>query len=197
MPFRGPLLALAIAAACSSQALPAPADLAAIRMYEPIDCLALLSWGAVPGATGYRVSGTSAGSTQTFDVGPAQAIIRWSRGGDVAVTVRALGPDGPGDPTLVLHVPEAMPDFQILISGTAAHLSWPAGASPALVARGPNRETMALLATVDGSGYDDQGLTPGATYFWAVVFGVPPLSFVPAVQSRTVPAAAGAAPAQG
>jgi len=198
LPVRGLLLVVAIAAGCSSQSqpLPAPANLAAVRLYEPIGCLALLSWNAGPGATGYRVSGTSPDSTQTLDVGPAQAMIRWPQG-DLDLAVRALGPEGPGYPTPVLHVPEAMPDFEISISGTTAHLSWPAGASPAMVARGPSREAMSVLATVDGSTYDDQGLTPGATYFWAIVFGGPPLSFVPAVQSRTVPATESAAPDQG
>lgn len=87
-------------------------------------------------------------------------------------------------------VPEAMPDFEIAISGTTAHLSWPAEISRALVARGLSRETMTVVATVSGSGYDDQGLVPGATYFWAVQLGEPPLSFVLAVKSRTVPGAA-------
>ncbi len=44
-----------------------------------------------------------------------------------------------------------------------------------------------MIASEEGSGYDDEGLTPGATYFWAVQFGQPPLSFVPAVKSQTVP----------
>ncbi len=51
-----------------------------------------------------------------------------------------------------------------------------------------------MIASVEGSGYDDEGLTPGATYFWAVQFGQPPLSFVPAVKSQTVPEVA---PTQG
>jgi hypothetical protein len=50
-----------------------------------------------------------------------------------------------------------------------------------------SRESMIVLATVSGSSYDDVGLVPGATYFWAVQLGQPPLSFVPAVRSRTVP----------
>lgn len=186
MSIRGFLLSLALAACSSQPPLPAPANLSAVRMYEPIDCLARLSWDAVPGATGYRISAASPASVETFDVLPALSTIRWPRG-EVAVTVRALGPDGPGDPSATLRVPEAMPDFQISISGTTAHLSWPAEASPALIVRGPTRELMSKIASVTGSGYDDEGLTPGQVYFWAVQFGQPPLSFVPSVKSQVVP----------
>ena len=156
-------------------------------MYEPIDCLARLSWDPVPGAMGYRVSGASTGWVGTLDVTPALATIKWPRG-DLAVTVRALGPDGPGEATASLLVPETLPDFQISVSGTTAHLSWPAEASPALVAHGLTRESMSVVANVDGSSYDDEGLTAGATYFWAVVFGRPPVTFLPAVKSRSVAA---------
>ena len=162
-------------------------------MYEPIDCLARLSWDAVVGATGYRITAASPSSVQTFDVMPALATIRWPRG-DVDVTVRALGPDGAGESTASLRVPEALPDFQISISGTTAHLSWPAEASPALVVRGPTRELMSMIANVEGSGFDDEGLTPGQVYFWAVQFGRPPLSFLPSVKSQVVPEVA---PTQG
>ena len=187
----GLLIALA---ACSAQPpLPAPANLGAVRMYDPIDCLAKLSWDAVPGATGYRVSAASPDSVETLDVIPALSTIRWPRG-DVAVTVRTLSPDGPGEPTAILRVPEAMPDFEISISGTTAHLSWPVEASPALLVRGPTRESMAVIASVTGSGFDDENLTPGQVYFWAVQFGQPPLTFVPSVKSRAVPEVV---PAQG
>jgi hypothetical protein len=186
-------LLLALAACSSQPPLPAPANLSAVRMYDPIDCLAKLSWDAVPGATGYRISAASPGSVETFEVGPALSTIRWARG-DVAVTVRALSPDGPGEPTAILRVPEAMPDFQISISGTTAHLSWAVEASPALLVRGPTRESMAVVASVTGSGFDDEGLTPGQVYFWAVQFGEPPLTFVPSVKSRAVP---GIVPGQG
>jgi len=180
----GLLIALA---ACSAQPpLPAPANLGAVRMYDPIDCLAKLSWDAVPGATGYRISAASPDSVETLDVIPALSTIRWPRG-DVAVTVRALSPDGPGEATAILRVPEAMPDFEISISGTTAHLSWPVEASPALLVRGPTRESMAVIASVTGSGFDDENLTPGQVYFWAVQFGRPPLTFVPSVKSRAVP----------
>jgi hypothetical protein len=179
-------LLLALAACSSQPPLLAPANLNAVRMYEPIDCLARLSWDAVPGATGYRVSVAGPASAQTFDVTPALSTIRWASG-DVTVTVRALGPDGPGEATAVLRVPEAMPDFQVAITGTTAHLSWPAEASPALVVRGPTRELMTAIASVTGPGYDDEGLTPGQTYFWAVQFGSPPLSFVPSVKSQVIP----------
>ncbi len=179
-------LLIALAACSSHPPLPAPANLSAVRMYDPIDCLAKLSWDAVPGATGYRISAASPDSVETLDVIPALSTIRWPRG-DVAVTVRTLSPDGPGEPTAILRVPEAMPDFEISISGTTAHLSWPVEASPALLVRGPTRESMAVIASVTGPGFDDEGLTPGQVYFWAVQFGRPPLTFVPSVKSRAVP----------
>jgi len=186
-------LLIALAACSSHPPLPAPANLSAVRMYDPIDCLAKLSWDAVPGATGYRISAASPDSVETLDVIPALSTIRWPRG-DVAVTVRALSPDGPGEPTAILRVPEAMPDFEISISGTTAHLSWPVEASPALLVRGPTRESMAVIASVTGSGFDDENLTPGQVYFWAVQFGQPPLTCVPSVKSRVVPEVV---PAQG
>jgi hypothetical protein len=157
-------------------------------VYNATDCVALLSWDPVEGATSYRVAWAGGGARETFDVPlKTQTVLQWTRG-DLEVTIEAIDAEGPGARTAPLRVPEAMPDFEISISGTTAQLSWAAEASPARVARGPTRETMAVLATVSGAtGYTDEGLVPGSTYFWAVQFGQPPLSFVPAVKSRTVP----------
>lgn len=187
MPARVPLLALALAAACSgrSRPLPSPANLAAVRLYDAMGCVALLSWDPVEGATSYQVSAQDAGATRTFDLQRAQMIVQWPAG-DLAVAVRALDAEGPGERTPVLHAPESLPELQVSISGTTAHLSWNSEASPAQVARGLSRESMTVVASVTGSSYDDEGLTRGATCYWAVQLGQPPLSFVSAVKSQPV-----------